>query len=549
MLSQNERNMEFIERTKKIFHGYQLAERIVSNEPTTHYMILAKHHGDVMRQMKTILLFKEYYSEKMPSYHAENEIGKVFEKAWVIKKIVVITEESSAGIVRLYSAAVDEVITLSESELRDISLYSKCVSCVHRNLHRDEIGLNEDYKDSDALKTTLYGISSYRWMLNLPMNFGNENETAVGFLKISEETRNNAIRVLEANDIKPEKTVILLPYAKSTSMIDVNIWLEIIDNLKKYGFHIFTNIGKNEVALLNTEGLSVPFDVLVGLGQLGATIIGIQSGGTDIIRWVNCDIRLILISPLFTPNDIKIAKNRKIEKKGEYKENNYCIAIKKDETSEIRGLVMGHFSFIRKGYFQKSMFIEYVSKHMDDALYLATNLNEYVDQLIKRNDILIFITVNDSANKYWNNFNKNKLGLKSDLSDKWRKSYAAVIDAESGKVDETMMKNCKNTRLQGMFSDFQKITGNPCDDETHADFPVENYYYIVSHALGKNRYTKSTIVINGTDFSISKRGLNIVVYSKKACGVIDSVNVDMFGDSKLTIKRKGDSFWNDNRES
>ena len=145
------------------------------------------------------------------------------------------------------------------------------------------------------------------------------------------------------------------------------------------------------------------------------------------------------------------------------------------------------------------------------------------------------MAVADSANKYWGSVEKGILGIQSDLTEGWRRSFVAVIEGgQSTPIYERLNPDCKEILYQGTFSDMK------ADEEIfkQMDIPTDNLCYVSSHAMGKNKYTKCAIVINGENYAFNKRGLNIVVYSKALCCVIDSVYVDLWADATLSVRRE-----------
>ena len=175
------------------------------------------------------------------------------------------------------------------------------------------------------------------------------------------------------------------------------------------------------------------------------------------------------------------------------------------------------------------------------SIYTKANLNEYIEEAVKLPNLVIFISVCDSADRYWDRFeNRHLLGLKEDLSAKWRMSYLAVIDKGNDVCSELLSDKWNGVESSYSFNDSDRsaahIYGNEVSEQ-YGEIPTENHCWLYSCAMDKCKYTRSSIVINGIDYSLNKRGLNIVLYSKDKAVVIDSVNVDTFGDENLTVRR------------
>lgn len=519
----------FTENITSTIRGFELAEKIISNDQTVHYLIMDRHIGDVMRMLKLVIQFKKYYSETEP-YFNEKRYGKLFRKAWVVKKVVVITDDVHAGVAKLFSS-VDGIITLPTEELRDIGFYAKSFICVHPNLHRDEYGSpGDELLGEDLERHKLFGVSSYNWVLDLPMNFPAKNEWILSDMKLKNESLEKALEVFQIYRTVPEATVVICPYAKSSSILSEEYWNIYVDSLQKYNYIVFTNSGcDEEKPLKNTIALHVSIDTLVAMGCLGSMIAGVQSGLLDTIRGFSPDIKLLAISCLNTPYDYMLASNRKLENQIERRKNVTHLLLKKEDP--ISDILAEQFSYYRKGRWQLEKYREI--KRDDLSLYTKNNLNDYVKELVNISNIIVFLAVYDSANKYWTSFERSLLGLESDLSVEWRKSYIAVVDREKDFLYEQMNSNFSDISFQGTFSDINRKT-----EYDELDFPEDNRYYISSHAMGKGRYTKAVVVINGEQYALNKRGLNIVVFSREANHVIDSIYVDFWADSQLTIQRE-----------
>ena len=516
----------FLQRIDSTIKGYQIVKRIIEKEdPTEHYLILNRHIGDAMKDLKCAILFKNYYSLDDP-YHV---MGKAFPKNRHVKKVKVITNNLLSGIARLFSS-VDEVITVSQEELNYIDCYVRSSSCVHKNLYRDEYSLVHD-KAAEHNKVMMFGVSSYRWELDLPMELPAQNEWIISSIKIGKVSIENAYAVLKQHHITAEKAIILCPYAQSTSMLPVEYWINIVNGLKDYGYTIFTNVGPKEQELPGTLRLQVPVDTICGLGVLGSCIIGVQSGIMDTFRWVNANLKIIFISYLVNPQDAKIAQNRKIKERVEQRGNTTHVLINKGEEDQLQNLVIDSFLYIKKGNEQKQKYRLCASN--SSSLFASENLNAYISEFLKMKNCILFMSVCDSANKYWTAFNSQRLGLQCDLSLKWRQSYIAIINSDGAIEHEAKRDNYKEIKYQFTFSDSEK-------NQREESVPCDNFAYVSSHAMGVGKYTKSAIIINGEQYSLNRRGLNIVVYSKEESRVIDSIVVDLWADPNLTVKREED---------
>lgn len=516
----------FLKNIDFTIKGYKLVKNIITDDDdTVHYLVFNRHIGDAMKDLKNVVLFKNYYSVDDPyPYHFMNE---AFPKNRRVKTVKVITNNSLSGVVRLFSS-VDEIITVSQEELDYIDCYVRSSSCVHKNLYRDEYSEIND-KAAEANKVKMFGVSSHKWELDLPPKLHSQADWILSAIKIKHESIQMAKKILTNYNIGGRDMVVVCPYAQSTSMIPESYWIKIVQKLKNDGFTVFTNVGPKERELPETLRLEAAVDTICGLGILGCSIIGIQSGLMDTFRWVNADIRIIVISYLVDVYDVMVAENRRLEKRIEQRGNITHILIHKGEEGSLYDAVISSFSYVKKGYYQHELFK--TSQKKGFPLFSCQNLNEYICEFLKMKDCILFLSVYDSANKYA--FDASKVGLQLALSLKRRQSYIAVVNSDGTIEYEQKQDNCRVISYQFMFKDCLK-------ENIEKDVPTDNFAYILSHALGVGRYTKSVIIINGEEYSLSRRGLNIAVYNKQLGRVIDSIVVDTWADPDLIVIREND---------
>lgn len=134
-------------------------------------------------------------------------------------------------------------------------------------------------------------------------------------------------------------------------------------------------------------------------------------------------------------------------------------------------------------------------------------------QLLKDKKYTVFISSKDDASGSLTVTlleDMKKLGLESDLMNKKKYSFCAVISPEG--IFEQLSEN-------------QEIS--------HSDLIGDSNYVISSagYSVGNN----SSIIINGIEYSKDVRGLNIVVYNPETRTVIDSFGIDTYSrDMKVT---------------
>lgn len=145
------------------------------------------------------------------------------------------------------------------------------------------------------------------------------------------------------------------------------------------------------------------------------------------------------------------------------------------------------------------------------ALKNINSLDAYLSLLAGANDYIVFISAKDEFSSSLTEGQKaslHALGLQTDFNDGiFRYSYLAVLD--SGKV---MFEECVPTEIE-----YEYIAA-----------PGDTFIAVSGGILSSNI---SSVVLEGEEYSLDIRGLNIVVYSKGLGYVIDSVNFDTFSGS------------------
>lgn len=180
-------------------------------------------------------------------------------------------------------------------------------------------------------------------------------------------------------------------------------------------------------------------------------------------------------------------------------------------------------------YESTKAFYDQVTKNAN--LQYITDFDEYLDA-IDDPTYIVFMSINDDGTTALTDTDIEKmakLGIATDLRDKYRYSWYAVLS--SG-----------NALAENSASD-QLIT-------TSGRFGREKTWYSITSA-GFPAGAASSIVINGQEFSHNSRGINIVVYDNTCQAMIDSVTFDTFDDrtaqrSWFTDMQKNGINWNYN---
>lgn len=493
----------YVEHINKFTAGFNIAVKRLSPREGFHYFIKDKHLGDAARTLPLISVFKKY--------HKDNN-------TFPIEKIIVITRSAIADLGRVYPN-IDEFIVLTRTELSDLTYFLDNIEPGIYRVYSDDYGISPPMKRTYLLPNDLTFASE---MLRLPK-------------KLDERSIKKANEVLEEHNATPAKTVVFLPRSYSSSSIPEELLTKAICFFKENGYTLFTNAGGDtEPTLSGTYRLDVAPTTVLALGQMGCLMIGAQCGMMDMMQWFKININCIIVFLLQSKNDFTYSRNRGLTKRITHKETSTYIMLGADEIGQLSDEIIAQSKYYIKGIAQNNN----AAPKKSFEFYHSANLNQYAAELAKLEHVVIFISVYDSANTHWNAFeSRHLLGLKEDLSKKWRMSYIALIDKDNGICVEKISDKFDGVSYQYSFDDMPCGVGQT---ENAQELPRENNCWLFSCGMDSLRYTKSSICINGVEHSMSKRGLNIVVYSKDEGRVIDSASVDLFGDSAMSVKRGTD---------
>lgn len=162
--------------------------------------------------------------------------------------------------------------------------------------------------------------------------------------------------------------------------------------------------------------------------------------------------------------------------------------------------------------YQKVRNVALLQLEQDFITYMNMLINEY-------NDTMIFIAASDDMSKGLNETDINTLrllGLKMDYSQAFDNSYIAVI--ENGQV---LYEALSNRPLN-----YGGVVGL-----------LDRRYDIYSS--GWNTNSQALIRVNGVDYAVNSRGLNIVVYDVERDLVLDSVCFDTFSEYHTSVRNNG----------
>ena len=488
-----------IYRIYAVIRGRKVFSRI-KQEKIDYYFLKFGHLGDVVRSLPAISMFK---------YFLETQ-GIIF------GKLIVIVPQNQAGLIKINND-IDEMIVLSKKSIKYLRRFAES-KLNHFHLYSDAYG---PYHVSEEYKIPYEFVKNNLEYFRIP-------ET------VNKQFEDDAYSFAIENGIQPEKTVILAPYAGSSSSLPYGLLDQVVTFYKRLGFRVFTNAGLSEKPLVDTELLSEPANIVFGIISMGATVIGVQSGFMDSCEWLNLTHKRIKVFYIDSEHDKEYLDNycysleRHIERRG----SAVTIVVSNEEQKrvlceEIESLGM----YYMKGTIQKDFTLtEWTNNNI--PFYSERNINEYIPKIAKYKNIVIIISSTGGKSLSENFVSKNSLNLDEfDNND----NYLAVYDTDTGVIEVADSNDLAHGQSYlGTIVDCHRLIHEK-DNNLH--YPMDNWLYVYSNAKDKLGYSKASIVINGEEYSSNQDGLNIVIYSKQLGRVVDSFSVNFETDLTHNIFR------------
>lgn len=170
------------------------------------------------------------------------------------------------------------------------------------------------------------------------------------------------------------------------------------------------------------------------------------------------------------------------------------------------------------GFHEGKLYEQSYEKYREYLISHGVMLNQYL-QSISGDRYSILLAIADEASKNLtdeNIENLRKLGFVKTPANDYRASYIGVVDRGTLLLEEkTPAESTEACQASGKLADGSSFT-----------------IYSAGYLAGN----QACIIINGVNYSISKRGINIVVYDNQTHKVIDSVVFDTF-DEKQGVSR------------
>lgn len=226
----------FDDKLVKLKRGRDIAIQQCDVNPQNFYIIINRHLGDSFRYLRVLNSIRYYYGEQADEYHfhKKNLEIEIFKKKKRIKKLIVVTTQSIAGVARLYNEYLDEIIILPKADLDALELYAISGCSEHHNILCDANArwrVRGDWAtdEGEYVRVEMFGVSDIMWDMCLPRGLSKY----WGTMSIDEKTEIETTEMIRLGEINIDKMILLCPAAQSSSTMDLMLWEKFVQHLRK----------------------------------------------------------------------------------------------------------------------------------------------------------------------------------------------------------------------------------------------------------------------------------------------------------------------------
>ena len=208
------------------------------------------------------------------TWYAASFISSYLSYKKINRKICYVVKHSHEGIIRWFISA-DEAVIISDELVEELNSFSvangiwQLDNYLYTHFKKNpDLSLFREYYDNSGCM-----IDKYRQLVfNLPAK---AHMATPLFAEPAKE--------LSARYKIDKKTIILMPYAKSTYPLPTVFWESLVRLLAKHGYRILTNTGPGESPIEGTEAIAESVSDTVLLCRKALAVISLRSGICDIL--------------------------------------------------------------------------------------------------------------------------------------------------------------------------------------------------------------------------------------------------------------------------
>ena len=223
---------------------------------------------------------------------------KAYKNAYNIPHVTLVGKKSKEDIFRMYQGEYDDLMILSDKKMIRLTnaflfdfayhffykwrfrITPAVINCHIKNF--DMLNKNDNYFYETATMEGLY--KSLLFML--PENVSATAPDTSGLPDIQE--------IAAALGAKPGKSVLLLPYANSVQMIDMDFLEGLAERLASEGYACFTNSSTpKESALPGTAKVSFGIAETTAFIRYCGNMVSLRNGMCDIAQYIDCKMAVV----------------------------------------------------------------------------------------------------------------------------------------------------------------------------------------------------------------------------------------------------------------
>ena len=175
-----------------------------------------------------------------------------------------------------------DLLKATDTFIRGTATYERD-NFIYGNFHMD---------DARAYDKNLTAVDKYkRYVFDLPL------DTPLAYPIIKLLDAKNIVTLREKYFLDKNKTIILLPHAKTLGSLDKNFWVTMAEILRGKNYIVYTNVADDEKPVEGTLPITTNFAELYHIADKVKCFIGLRSGIFDFLAMTDAKIFNILDFP------------------------------------------------------------------------------------------------------------------------------------------------------------------------------------------------------------------------------------------------------------
>ncbi len=210
---------------------------------------------------------------------------------------IVVVRNSLKNVLGLFGFSNFKVITDQQSEnLRDLINFFDCRLLKIHYMHYWGLEYQRviklcNHNDISFLELVVHAV------------FGKEN-LHIQLPQFMDINSDECKKIIREYELVNNKIVLLAPYANTyINELEPEWWNNLVLELNKKGYQVFTNAGANEEAISGTSKIFIPFNCLAPICEYCGSVIGMRSGLFDVLAFSTCR-KIIIYQDIMSQSEV-----------------------------------------------------------------------------------------------------------------------------------------------------------------------------------------------------------------------------------------------------